>query len=263
MWNTLILNPMMNSLLFLYSLLGGQFWLAIIIFTILIKLITFPLTWQQLKSTQAMQDLQKSKEYQDMQKKHGKDKEKMAAAQMALYKEKGVSPFGSCLPTLIQLPVLIGLYQSISRALADTPLTLLDLSSQIYSFFPNIARLIPLNSQFLWMDLALPERLLLPFLPIGIPVLAILVVLTTFLQQKLVTPPTGGDPSQEQMTRMMGLYMPLLFGYFALSFSSGLALYFIVSNLLTIAQYAVTGKVNWKNLLTLSTPKPVPARGKK
>lgn len=264
MWDTLILDPMMNSLLFLYSLLGGQFWLAIIIFTVLIKVITLPLTWQQQKSAQAMQDLQKSKEWQEMQKKHAKDRQKLSQAQMALYKEKGVSPFGSCLPTLIQFPVLIGLYQAISRVLADGPLQLLDLSGHIYPFLPRAEQLIPLNARFLWMNLAQPERLVLPFLAFGIPTLAILVVITTFLQQKLITPPTTGDPSQAQMTRMMGLYMPLLFGYFAMSFSSGLALYFVVSNLLTIAQYAVTGKLDWKNLLSFAPRQPVaPVRGKK
>ena len=259
MWDTFIFDPMINSLLFLYSLVGEQFWLAIILFTLLIKVITFPLNWQQQKSAQAMQALQKSKEWLDMQKKYAKEKDKLAQAQMKLYKEKGVSPFGSCLPTLIQFPVLIGLYQSIQRVLADGPLQLLDLSGHIYSFFPNAEQLIPLHSKFLWMNLAQPERLVLPFLPIGIPVLAILVVLTTFVQQKLFTPPTTGDPSQAQMTRMMGLYMPLFFGYFALSFSSGLAIYFIVSNLTAVGQYALTGRIDWKNLFTFTSRPPARA----
>ena len=253
MWDTYILDPMINSLLFLYSLVGEQFWLAIILFTLLIKVITFPLNWQQQKSAQSMQALQQSKEWQDMQKKYAKEKDKLAQAQMALYKEKGVSPFGSCLPTLIQFPVLIGLYQAIQRVLADAPLQLLDLSGHIYSFLPNAEQLIPLQSKFLWMNLAQPERLVLPFIPFGIPFLAILVVLTTFVQQKLLTPPTTGDPSQAQMTRMMGMYMPIMFGWFALSFSSGLALYFIVSNLLAVGQFALTGRIDWKNLFTLSS----------
>ncbi|MBI4770718.1 MAG: membrane protein insertase YidC [Chloroflexi bacterium] len=259
MWDQLILNPMVNALLFLYSLLGGQLWLAIILFTVLIKLITFPLNWQQMKSQQAMQDMQASKDWQDIQKKHAKDKEKLAQAQMKLYKEKGVNPLGSCLPTLIQFPVLIGLYQSITRVLPTAPLQLLDLSNHIYSFFPNVERLIPLNPHFLWMNLGQPERLLIPGLPFGIPTLAILVVVTTFLQQKLITPPTTADPSQQQMTRMMGLYMPLLFGYFVMSYSSALGLYFVLSNVLTIVQYAATGKVDWKNLFSFSTGSPRPA----
>ncbi len=265
MWDTFILDPMINSLLFLYSLVGEQFWLAIILFTLLIKVITFPLNWQQQKSAQAMQALQQSKEWQDMQKKYAKEKDKLAQAQMALYKEKGVSPFGSCLPTLIQFPVLIGLYQAIQRVLADAPLQLLDLSGHIYTFLPNAEQLIPLQSKFLWMNLAQPERLFLPFIPFGIPVLAILVVLTTFVQQKLLTPPTTGDPSQAQMTRMMGLYMPIMFGWFALSFSSGLALYFIVSNLLAVGQFALTGRIDWKNLFSFANRPPAresrPGRG--
>ncbi|MEJ2265082.1 MAG: YidC/Oxa1 family membrane protein insertase, partial [Anaerolineales bacterium] len=68
MWDTLILNPMINALLLIYSFLGQNFGLSIIVFTILVRLITYPLTAQQLKSTQAMQELQKSKKWQDIQK---------------------------------------------------------------------------------------------------------------------------------------------------------------------------------------------------
>ena len=250
LFNSLIINPMINSLLFLYSLLGGQFWLAIILFTVLVKIITFPLNWQQIKSSRAMMDLQHSKAWQDMQKKYAKDKEKLAQATMAIYKEKGVSPFGSCLPTLIQFPVLIGLYQSITRVLTPAPLQLLDLTGLIYPFLSNVEKLIPVNPHFLWMNLGQPERLLIPGLAFGIPTLAILVVLSTYIQQKLIVMP-GADASQAQMTQMMNLYMPLMFGYFVMSYSSGLGLYFFISNLLTIAQYALTGQVDWKNVLTL------------
>jgi len=75
-------------------------------------------------------------------------------------------------------------------------------------------------------------------------------VITTFLQTKLMTPPTAQPNDQSaQMTKAMNLYMPLLMGWLAYSFSSGLALYFIASNVVTIVQYALMGKLNWKNLL--------------
>jgi YidC/Oxa1 family membrane protein insertase len=106
-WSTLILDPMINSLIWIYSGLAQNFGLAIIVFTILVRLITYPLTASQIKSTKAMQDMQKSKKWQDMQKKHKGDREKLAQEQMKLYKEEGVSPFGSCLPTLIQFPVTV------------------------------------------------------------------------------------------------------------------------------------------------------------
>ncbi len=174
MWDTLILNPMINALLLIYSFLGQNFGLTIIIFTILVRLITYPLTAQQMKSTQAMQEMQKSKKWQDIQKKYKDNREKLAQEQMKLYQEMGVNPFGSCLPTLIQFPIIIGLYQAIIRALAVTPIQLLNLSRHVYPFI-NVAALIPLNNQFLWMDLSLPEKDFgLAIAGIGIPVLAIL-----------------------------------------------------------------------------------------
>jgi len=175
---------------------------------------------------------------------------------MRVYKEKGINPFSSCLPTLIQLPVIFALYQSITRSLATTPLALLQLTRSIGSFL-DVSTLIPLNSRFLWMDLGLPEGILIPgvnisFLPNGIPTLAIIVAITTYIQTKLTTPPpTTTNPNDQSaaMTKMMAIYMPLLLGWFALTFPSGLAVYFITSNLLGIAQYAMMGRANWRGLL--------------
>jgi YidC/Oxa1 family membrane protein insertase len=246
-WDYLILNPMINTLLWMYSVLWHNFGLAIIVFTLLVRLITYPLTAKQMKSAQAMQEMQKSKKWQDIQKKYKDNREKLAQEQMSLYKEMGVSPFGSCLPTLIQFPVLIGLYQAIIRALAVTPIQLLDLSNHIYPFV-NASDLIPLNNRFLWMDLSQPERLMV--FGVGIPVLAILVVITTYMQSKLMTPPSAQPNDQSaQMGKMMNLYMPFLMGWLAYSFSAGLALYFVASNVFTILQYAVMGKVEWSNLI--------------
>lgn len=246
MWNTLIINPMVNTLLWIYSILGQNFGLSIILFTLLVRLLTYPLTAQQMKSAQAMQEMQKSKKWQDMQKKYKDNREKLAQEQMNLYKEMGVNPFGSCLPTLIQFPIIIGLYQAVIRALAVTPVQLLDLSIHIYPFV-NAASLIPLNNRFLWMDLSQPERL--PIFGIGIPVLAIFVVITTYLQSKLMTPISQPGEQGAQMAQAMNLYMPFLMGWLAYSFSSGLALYFVASNLFTIIQYAAMGKINWRNLI--------------
>jgi YidC/Oxa1 family membrane protein insertase len=250
MWDTFIITPLTSVLLWIYQLVGGNFGLAIVIFTILIKLVTHPLMAQQIKSSQGMQEMQKSKKWQDIQKKHKGDKEKLAQEQMALYKELGVSPFGACLPTLIQLPIIFGLYQSIMLALAASPMQLLNLTRSMYSFL-NISDLIPLNSHFLWMNLGQPEKLFLPFLPtVGIPLLAIIVAVTSYFQQKLITPPSANpDDKSAAMTKMMAIYMPLLMGYFAMTFASGLAIYFVASNLVGIAQYAMLGKLDWKNLI--------------
>jgi YidC/Oxa1 family membrane protein insertase len=135
--------------------------------------------------------------------------------------------------------------------MASAPIQLLNLSQNLYTFIPAAA-LIPLNSKFLWMNLGLPE-IATPLISIGtfaVPILTILVVITTWLQSKLMTPPstTSGDQSAA-MSNMMTLSMPVLMGFIAYSLSSGLALYFIISNILGVAQYAVMGNVHWSNLL--------------
>jgi YidC/Oxa1 family membrane protein insertase len=215
-WDMLIIDPMINALLGIYSFVGN-FGIAIILFTLLIRLVTFPLTRSQIKGTTAMQDMQKSPEFLKLKKKYKDDKQKLQQAQMELYKEKGINPLGSCLPTLIQFPIIIGLYRAVIMALAVTPTQML-----------------------FGIDL---------FGIGGIPVLAIIVVITTFLQTRLMTPPSQPGEQGAQMTQMMNLYMPLLMGYLAFSFAAGLALYFVTSNLATIGSYAAMGRLNWDNLI--------------
>ncbi|MBT3189791.1 MAG: membrane protein insertase YidC [Anaerolineae bacterium] len=246
MWDTYIIIPMTNVLLFIYEIIGHNFGIAIILFTILVRAITWPLTAQQLKGTQGMQELQKDKEWLSIQKKYKNDKEKLASEQMRIYKERGINPFGSCLPTIIQFPVIIGLYQSIIRSLAATPLSLLNMSRSLYSFL-DISSVIPLNSKFLWMDLGRPESI--DVFGFALPTLAVIVVITSYIQSKLMTPPSNPGDQSAAMGNMMSIYMPFLMGYFAMTFASGLALYFITSNLLGIAQYAMMGRANWNNLI--------------
>ena len=250
-WEMLIINPMVNTLLWIYSIVGN-FGIAIILFTILIRLITHPLTVRQLKSASAMQDMQKSKKWQDLQKKYKNDKQKLQQEQMKLYQEMGVNPLGSCLPTVIQFPIIIGLYQSIIKSLAVTPMQMTSLFYNIYPF-SDVSKLLPIDSTFLWMDLSQPERLYV--FGIGIPVLAIIVLITTFFQSRLISPPAQPGEQGAQMTQAMNLYMPLLMGYLALTFAAGLALYFVTSNLVTILQYALMGRLNWANLNPFSKPK--------
>jgi YidC/Oxa1 family membrane protein insertase len=248
-WTNVILNPMVNSLLLIYQFLFHNFGIAIIVLTALIRLITMPLTLRQQRSMEKMQEMQRSKRWQDIEKKFKGDKPRIQQEQMKLYRELGVNPFGGCLPLLLQFPIIIGLYQSITRALATVPMQLLELSKHMYPFIP--AALIPLNSHFLWWDLSQPERVVAPELfGFGIPVLTILVVATSYLQTKMTTPPSG-DSQGAQMSKMMSLYMPFLFGFFAYSYAAGLALYFVTTNVMTIAQYAALGKVNWRQVLSL------------
>jgi YidC/Oxa1 family membrane protein insertase len=200
-----------------------------------------------MKGAKAMQDMQNDKEWQAIQKKYAKDKEKLAQEQMRVYREKGINPFGSCLPTLIQFPIIIALYQSIIRALAATPLDLLKLSRSINPAFLDVTDLIPLNSKFLWMNLGQPE----PYY-----ILAVVVAATTYIQSKLTLPPsTNPNDQSAAMGQSMTITMPLMLGWFALTFPSGLAVYFITSNVLGIIQYAAQGKANWSNLLPKSMRK--------
>jgi YidC/Oxa1 family membrane protein insertase len=253
-WNSVIVNPFTNALLLIYAFVGN-FGVSIILFTIIVRLATHPIMASQIKSSTAMQELMQSDEWLKIQEKYKGDKEKLAQEQMRIYSERGVSPFSSCLPTLIQFPILIGFYQSIVRAIGATPLQLLALVRGIYPGLENItpaaslSALIPIKSQFLWMNLGMPEGVTIPGLPFAIPVLAIIVGLTTYVQTKLTMQPAANPNDQSaQMSQMMGIYMPLFLFWISLSFASGLAVYFIASNLFGIAQYAALGKVNWSNL---------------
>jgi YidC/Oxa1 family membrane protein insertase len=249
-WNDFI-SIFANVLLWIYDILGKgphMFGIAIILFTILIRIVTWPLNAQQMKSSAAMQELQNDKEWQAIQKKYAKDKEKLAQEQMRIQRERGINMFGGCLPMLIQFPIIIALYQSITRALASTPLDLLKLSRSIIFPFLNVSELIPLNSKFLWMNLGQAESV--NVFGFALPTLAIIVALTTYIQSKLTMPPsTNPNDQSAAMGQSMAVTMPLMMGWIALTFPSGLAVYFITSNLLGIVQYAAMGKADWRNLL--------------
>ncbi len=226
-WELIILQPVINVLIMLTYYLVNNFGLAIIALTIVVRVLTLPLTLKQLRATKAMQTLQPK--LTELQKKHAKDKAKLAQEQMRLYKESGVSPAGCLLPMLIQMPVWIALFQAILLSLAVAPEALLNLSRYLYSW-PVVYSMLPLDSNFLWLNLAE-----------GNLVLAILVGGTMWLQQKMVTP-VAADPRQAAQSRIMLWMMPLMFGFFALTFPSGLALYWLVSNVISIViQYYVTG----------------------
>jgi YidC/Oxa1 family membrane protein insertase len=228
-WYLIIANPVLNVLVALTNLLGGSFGLAIIALTIIVRLISWPLTKRQLNSTKAMQEMQPK--IQELQKKYGKNQQKLQQEMMKLYKEAGINPLGCLWPMLIQLPIWIALYQAIMSALATTPESLLGLGQRLYSW-SIVNQAIPLSSSFLWLDLGQPD----PYL-----ILAIIVGGTMWVQQKMTTAPAV-DARQQSTNRMMTLLMPLMFGFLTLMFPSGLALYWAVSNIIGIVtQYFVTG----------------------
>ena len=153
-WDLIILQPVINSLIMLSSFMFGSFGLAIITLTIAVNVLMYPLTRKQLKATTGMQSLQP--QLAELQKKYAKDKARLAQEQMRLYKESGLSPGGCLVPMLIQLPVWVALFQSIMRLVAVIPENLMGLSRYLYSW-PAVYSTLPLQNKFLWWNLAIPD----------------------------------------------------------------------------------------------------------
>ncbi len=225
-WELIIQQPVVNVLIMLSYYLANSFGLAIIALTVIVNILMLPLTQKQIHATKAMQEMQPK--LAELQKKYGKDKQRMAKEQMRLYKESGVSPAGCMLPMLVQMPIWIALYQSIMLSLAVAPEGLLNLSKYLYSWHV-LYTMLPLSKDFLWVDLATPDM-----------ILAVLVGSTMWLQQKMSTPVTA-DSKQQAQTKMMLWMMPLMFAFLALSFPSGLSLFWVTSSVVRIVmQYRVT-----------------------
>jgi YidC/Oxa1 family membrane protein insertase len=250
-----IITPFVNILLYIYQFLGAgvdDFGWAILIFTIAIRLALSPLTKSQLDSTKNMQKLNEHPDYVKLQKKRKDGKitqEKFAEEQMKLYQELGINPLGSCLPTLLQFPIIIGMYWAVTKAMASSPLQLISLIPEIN--LDSAATLLPLNTQFLWMDLSQPERwygLAGLGIDFGIPILAIIVFVTSYFQTKMTTVSGGGDPQQQQMTKMMSIYMPVLMGWISYQYNAGLAVYFVASNIVSLIQYGLMGRLDFSQL---------------
>jgi YidC/Oxa1 family membrane protein insertase len=250
-WDIIILQPMINVLIWLAHYLFSSFGLTIIILTLIIRFALLPLTLKQLRSTKAMTTLQPR--LMELQKKYAKDKSKLAQEQMALYKESGVNPAGCAVPMLIQFPIWIALYQAIILSLAINPEALLNLSRYLYSWAVPLA-ILPLNNSFLGMNLAT-----------GNIVMALLVGISMWIQQKMVTP-QNQDPRMAQQAQMMLWMMPIMFTFFSFTFPAGLSLYWIVSNIFSIVvQYYVTGwgGLNLNFFRRSSSPSPKSSSGEK
>lgn len=186
--------------------------IGIILLTILVRLITAPLTVRQMRSMKRMADLRPQMD--SIQKKYSDDRQKQSEEMMKLYREAGVNPLGGCLPILLQFPVFIGLYYALQSSI--------DLRQA-----PFVA----------WIDdLSAPESLFtLPGLDLPVRLLPIIMGASMVLQQKLTPMSPGMDPTQ---ARMMSTIMPVMFTVMFYQFPSGLVLYWFVSNLLAIAHQA-------------------------
>lgn len=252
LWQTAIVFPLAKILMFIdngisrVGFLDAWSWgWTIILFTIAIKVITLPLTRKQLQSTKATQELQPK--LRELQQKYGKDRQRLSEEQMKLYKEAGVNPMGGCLPLLIQLPILWGLYQSLyvlASLNQDVPAPFFWIPNL---WVPSIAAIEYQGINFQgtrWIGATFQAQqwgLLLAYFS-----LPVLMLITQLMLQKMSQPPKDpkGSPqdTQGQMMNQMMMFMPIMFGYITLGLPSGLTLYWTVSNILSIIQqYFVTG----------------------
>jgi len=227
LFHVVFYQPIFNLLIFLYNIIPGHdLAFAIIILTIIIKLILLPLSKQSIKSQKALQELQPKIE--ELKKQHGSNKEEMARATMALYKENKVNPFSSCLPLLLQLPFFFAVFQ----VFRDFNIAG-NIEKNIYSFVAK-PEAVNVMGFFNTMDLAKPS----------IP-LAVLAGLAQFWQAKMMmtkqpTPPITSDSKDENITAIMNkqmLYMmPALTVFIGITMPGGLSLYWLTITLLTALQ---------------------------
>lgn len=237
-FDLLFLNPILNFLIVLTSVLFSSFGLAIIALTIIVRLIMAPLTVKQLKTSRKMTEAMNTvkPKLEQLKKKYAKNPQKLQQETMKLYKEAGISPLG-CLSSpmilslIVQLPIFFALYRAIIQALAVTPQDFLGLSQSVYSW-SIVHEALPVSGQFLWLNLAEPD----PYF-----VLPILVAASMWVSQKMISQPSS-EPQQQQMQTMMLIMMPLMFAFITLTLPSGLGLYFVASGVLSIViQYFIFG----------------------
>jgi YidC/Oxa1 family membrane protein insertase len=232
-WGTFV-NFIALSLVYLDNVLKGwgipfAFGFSIILFTLIIRLATFPLNMQQIKSSKAMQDLQPR--MKELQEKYKNDKEKLAQGQMALYKEAGVNPLGGCLPTLVQMPIWFALYQALTQLSHE------GLLYEGFLWIPSLAG--PVADRGGGLNWLWPLPPAVGWGPaVAYLVLPVLLIVSQFYMQRMMTPPNP-DPQQASMNSMMKI-MPLMFGYFSLVVPSGLTLYWFTSNMLALLQQYFT-----------------------
>ena len=240
-WNEAIIRPMVNSLVMLYYIFFSSFGLSIIVFTLIIRGAMIPLSVKQSRQMKALSRIQPK--MREVQERYRDDRALASQETMKLYKEEGVNPLGCLGPMIIQMPIFFGLFWALRWTLPSTPERLADLSRYLYSWLPVVNQAVPLDGGFLGLDLAkYSSDNPLPF------VLPILVGGSMWLLQKLTSTPAA-TPQQQSTNRMMLWMMPIMFGFFTLQFESGLALYWIVSNIAGIViQGFVTG---WGPLVSL------------
>ncbi|MDD2233348.1 MAG: YidC/Oxa1 family membrane protein insertase [Desulfitobacteriaceae bacterium] len=204
-----LMRVLLNWLFVLSSSIGLPYYgVAIILLTIIIKMLLYPLTWKQMKSMRKISDL--NPKIKEIQKKYKNQPDKANAAVMEMYKKHNANPMGGCLPLLVQLPIFWALYKTLYNFNID--------SSQAY---------------FLWFDLTQKCGV-----SNDLFILPILAAVTIYLQTKVSSTMVANDPTQKTMLYIM----PLIFGYFASTVPAGLSLYWVTMNCVTILQQLYINK---------------------
>ena len=230
LWTTLLYNPLLQSLIFLYKLVGN-FGIAVILLTVLIRAILIPVTLPAIKSAKKMQDL---KPHLDkLKEKHGNDKTRLQQEQLKLYKEHGVNPAAGCLPYLVQFLVLIALYQ-------------------VFMFFITKGKIdsTVVNMNFLWLNLAKPDKTYILPIVAGLTQLIMSLMMipqNPMLEKHLKTnkekeEKKKGEDMATTMNKQMMFLMPAMTVFIGINLPSGLAIYWIATTVFSIIQqYFTTG----------------------
>jgi len=230
LYNEVIYRPLFNGLIFLYNVIPGHdFGVAIVVLTIVIRIILYPLNQKAIKSQKEMQVIQPK--IKEVQQKYKDDKEKQGRALMELYKEHKINPASGCLPILVQLPILWGLFSVLRAGLKPESLV------KLYSF---VAHPGVINNMFLGI-LDLSQKSI---------VLAVLAGIAQFIQSKMITPQTtssSGSDFASVMSKQMLYFFPLFTVFIAASLPAGLGLYWVTTTVFGIGQqYFVLKKKNGK-----------------
>ena len=206
----IIAAPLGKLLDLLYGFVG-HYGITIIIFTVIVKVCLYPLYIKQIKSTARMQEMQPK--IQEIQNKYANDREMMNIKMAELQKEEKFSPMGGCLPMLIQMPIIMGLF-----ALLRNPMRYMENDNMIFAF----------HESFLWIkDLSQPDLWILP-------IIAGVATFFSFTMNRALTETPAGANQMAGMTKMMQYVFPLMILWMARSFPSGLALYWAVSQIIQI-----------------------------
>ena len=256
-WNGL--QELIAGLMALIYQVVPSFGLTIIILTIIINILVFPLTLKQTRSSRAMQEIQP--EMKKLQKKYKEDPETLQKETMALYRERGVNPIGCLFPLLVQFPIWIALFQ-VLRSLEHL-LSLLDPTSRLYQeLSEGLTGFLGLNLIESASAVLSAEGLLaaLPYF-----FLILVVVVSQYIQQRMLTPnPETQDRQARQMQSVMKI-MPLFFGFISYNLPAGLVLYFATSNIFRIGQQQLIFKIDGRPeppsaKKEETDPKPTPKR---